>query len=82
MIRIQSPLDELTESQVTAVIDSGIAVHRELGPGFVESIYRNAFCLELEAQVLSYLKATGLRVGLLMNFGGSTLAQGLRRFVL
>ena len=34
------------------------------------------------AQVLSYLKTTGLRVGLLMNFNTRLLKQGLRRIVL
>ena len=34
------------------------------------------------AQVLSYLKTTGLRVGLLMNFNTRLLKQGLRRVVL
>jgi GxxExxY protein len=131
VIRKASPLDSNTEEQVATVIDSAITVHRALGPGFVESIYRNALCLEfgsrgipfeteksivvqyrekpvgihrmdlvvygavvvelkavktLEiahyAQILSYLKATGYRVGLLMNFGAATLAQGLRRVVL
>jgi GxxExxY protein len=34
------------------------------------------------AQILSYLKASGCRVGLLMNFNATTLVDGLRRFVL
>jgi GxxExxY protein len=34
-----------------------------------------------EAQVLTYLKLTGLRVGLLMNFNVTSLRLGLRRFV-
>jgi len=34
------------------------------------------------AQVLSYLKTTGLRVGLLMNFNVGILKHGLRRIVL
>ncbi len=35
-----------------------------------------------EAQVLTYLRLSGLRVGLLMNFNSITLKDGLRRFVL
>jgi GxxExxY protein len=34
-----------------------------------------------EAQLLSYLKLTGLHVGLLINFNVKTLKQGIRRFV-
>ena len=33
------------------------------------------------AQVLSYLRTTGLRVGLLMNFNAEVLRHGLRRVV-
>jgi GxxExxY protein len=35
-----------------------------------------------EAQLLTYLKLTGLRVGLLMNFNTHFLRHGLRRLVL
>ena len=131
MIRVPSPLDERTERYVREAMDCGFAVHRALGPGFFESAYRNAFCLELqaadipfecekaftvhyrdrpvavhrvdlvvrgavlvelkavkmvrrvhEAQVLAYLKASRCPVGLLMNFGGATLKEGLRRIIL
>lgn len=34
-----------------------------------------------EAQVLTYLKLTGLQVGLLVNFNTPTLRQGVRRLV-
>jgi len=34
------------------------------------------------AQLLSYLKATDLRLGLLINFNVSTLRQGIKRVVL
>ena len=117
--------------QQKACIAAAIAVHRELGPGFREVIYRRAYCLELdsrglrfecekpilvkyrewsipgqrldlvvddrviieiksvprllrrhERQVLSYLKTTGFRVGLLMNFNARLLQDGLKRKVL
>jgi GxxExxY protein len=35
-----------------------------------------------EAQVLTYLKVTGKRVGLLMNFNSRLLRDGIKRFVL
>ncbi len=34
------------------------------------------------AQLLSYLKATGIQLGLLMNFNDETLKAGLKRIVL
>jgi GxxExxY protein len=34
-----------------------------------------------EAQILTYLRLSGLRVGLLMNFNAVRLTEGLRRFV-
>jgi GxxExxY protein len=131
MIRVPSPLDEQTEIYVKEAMDCGYAVHKALGPGFLEAAYKNAFCLELsarriafecersvtvqyrgrpiavhrldlvvrdcivvelkavrllkrlhEAQVLAYLKASKLPVGLLMNFGGATLKEGFRRIIL
>ena len=131
MIRVPSPLDEQTEICVKETMDCGYAVHKALGPGFLETAYKNAFRLELsareiafecersvtvryrgrpiavhrldlvvrgcvvvelkavkllkrvhEAQVLAYLKASKLPVGLLMNFGGATLKEGFRRIIL
>jgi GxxExxY protein len=114
-----------------AVIGAAIEVHRQLGPGFIESTYHRALEVELElngitydsekpvaleykgrpigerrldllidgqvvvelkavdklcsihqAQVMSYLKATGLSVGLLINFNVEVLRDGIKRIVL
>jgi GxxExxY protein len=113
------------------IIGAAIEVHRALGPGFLESVYEEALCVELEergipfvkqapisisykgrdvgegrldllvedcvivelkavdhltpihaAQLLSYLRATGITVGLLINFNVSVLRQGIQRMVL
>ena len=115
---------------MSETIGAAIAVHRELGPGFIESIYRKAMRIELEArnlvleeersvyvryrgieipgqrvdliveslivvelkavthfdpihkaQLISYLKTTGLRGGLLINFRVPVLRDGIRRVV-
>ena len=120
-------LDRLARDVIGAVID----VHREIGPGFLESVYQNALCHELtlrgikhvaqapvavsykgvlvgegridilvenrlivelktveafdaihHAQVISYLKATNIALGLLINFNLPTLKDGVRRVIL
>ncbi len=119
---------ELTEQ----IIGAAIEVHRELGPGLLESAYRNCLayefslrhllfekekpipvvykgmqldcgyradflvagkvivelkavdCLEPvhEAQLLTYLKLTNCRIGLLVNFNVRVLKQGIKRRVI
>jgi len=114
---------ELLYSEITGpVIGAAMEVHEILGPGFLESVYEEAFAIELDlrnmsykrqhsidifykeklakhfvcdfviedlvvvelkalsqlgdiekAQVLNYLKATKLPVGLLLNFGTRSL---------
>jgi GxxExxY protein len=120
--------EELSRS----VIGAAIEVHRELGPGLLESTYEVCLCEELrirgirwerqvalpvrykgvtmkeayridlvvegalivevkavealdpihESQVLTYLRHTGLRVGLLINFNVAVLKDGIKRLVL
>lgn len=41
---------ELTEQ----IIAAAIAVHRELGPGFLESVYEEALCIELRHRGVAY----------------------------
>ena len=113
------------------IIKCAIAVHRELGPGLLESTYQAAMCIELKcasltfereqlvpvvyrgarigdyrpdlivedlvvveiksarhydpvfaAQVLTYLRITGLHTGRLLIFGRPVLKDGIKRFVL
>lgn len=120
--------DELTEQIIGAAID----VHRELGPGLLESAYEECLCHELflrglhfqkqvsipvlykgiqldcgyrldilvedavvlelksidhllpvhTAQLLTYLRLSGKRVGLIINFNVDVLKRGLVRKVL
>ena len=42
------------ETIVSETIACAIAVHRELGPGFKESIYHKAFRLELDSRAIPY----------------------------
>jgi GxxExxY protein len=119
-----------TEDVAFRTIGAAIEVHKHLGPGFVESVYERALCLELTArgipfeqqtltpvtykgvivsdfrvdlviagllvvelkaidaissihvaQLLSYLRATDLDLGLLINFNVPVLHQGIRRVI-
>lgn len=114
------------------VIGCAIDVHRQLGPGLLESVYQRCLEYELtqagtrveieqpvrirykeielecgfridmvverelivelkalesllpihEAQLLTYLKLSGLKTGLLINFNNKVLKNGIRRLVL
>ena len=123
----------LLEGQTTeAIIGAAIEVHRELGPGLLESAYEECFCHELhlrslnfqrqvelplfykgikldcgyrldvivedivvvelkaieqilpihQAQLMTYLRLTGKKVGLLINFNVAVLKNGIIRRVL
>jgi GxxExxY protein len=114
------------------VIGLAIEVHRQLGPGLLESVYETCLCYELkesglaydrqtplpityktikldagfrmdvvvneelvvevksvdrlmaihEAQMMTYLRLSSKRVGLLMNFNTVVLKDGLKRIVM
>ncbi len=128
----QSKASESRDSLTDEVIGLAIEIHRELGPGLLESAYQECICYELaqhklgfrrqvplpvtyksvrldcgyrmdvvvedrlvlelktverllpvhEAQLLTYLKLSGLRTGLLMNFNTPVLKDGIKRMVL
>jgi len=114
------------------VIGCALTVHRELGPGLLESTYEQCLAHELklngivfklqyplpveykgvrlecgyrvdlfieekliielkcveqikgihEAQLLTYMKLAGVKIGLLMNFNVAKLKNGIKRFVI
>ena len=50
-------MEKLKDRELTKrIIAAAIAVHRELGPGYLESIYENALCVELDYQGIPYEK--------------------------
>ena len=54
LTRANSPLDAGLEDLITRVIGCLIEVHRHLGPGYLESAYRRATCIELALRRLPF----------------------------
>ena len=131
-MRTATSLSAETESVASGAIECAFRVHRQLGPGLLESVYEACLLHELkksglrfesqrilpviydglkldaglrldvvvqgqvilelkavetllpvhQAQVLTYLKLTGFRLGLLINFNTVLLKDGVRRVVL
>lgn len=48
MVTEKKKIDLLYEEITYKIIDAAIEVHKELGPGYLESVYEDAFCYELE----------------------------------
>lgn len=60
--RATSPLGPDLEALVTRVMDCAFAVHRGLGPGFRETIYKQALCLEMNSQGLRFEREKAIEV--------------------
>ena len=53
-LAVESKLPQDLEDLTYKVIGAAIEVHRHLGPGFLESIYEDALCHELELRGIPY----------------------------
>jgi hypothetical protein len=73
-------INKLTEG----IIGAAIEVHREVGPGLLESAYQRALAHELRLRGLSFeeQRLTKCRIGLLLNFRSTVLTRGLKRLAL
>ena len=60
--RPDSPLSREGEWAMHQTIGCALAVHRELGPGFLESIYQKAMYIELDNRSLSYERERAIQV--------------------
>jgi len=65
------------------ILGCGLAVHGALGPGLLVVEIKSALRWEpvFEAQMMTYLKLTDLRLGLLLNFQVPFFRDGIKRVV-
>lgn len=54
-LRVNSPLTPEEDAVVGDVLRCAVRVHRGLGPGLLEHLYRRALCLELDSEGISFL---------------------------
>lgn len=83
MLNLREPGEELDEL-ARRVIGAAIEVHRALGPGFSESVYEEALCIELTAQRISFVRQPIIRLeyrGLPVGEGRLDLLVGDRLIV-
>lgn len=74
-IREQAPMQELSEEYHAlsgSIVGSAIEVHRTLGPGFLESVYEEAMCKELQLRGISYSCQHGCKV----DYKGTHVGEG------
>jgi GxxExxY protein len=65
-------LDEDLELLVHKVIGAAIEVHKNLGPGYLESVYESALCIELNRQNIEFVRQAKVAV----NYKGEEVGEG------
>jgi GxxExxY protein len=53
-VRVLHEPDSQTDALAHTVIGAAIEVHRHLGPGFLESVYEEALCVELRLRKIPF----------------------------
>lgn len=63
-----------TELLAKEVVDIAFKIHKELGPGFLESVYEKCFCYELSQRSISFSRQQSVEI----VYGGLIISDGLR----
>ena len=64
---------DLRDSEITdAIIAAAIAVHRELGPGFLESIYEQALAVEFALRGIAFIRQKPFRFSTVITRSANT----------
>jgi GxxExxY protein len=69
--RVKEPSSEVDEL-ARKVIGALIEVHRKLGPGFLESVYEEAACIELAKNKIPYER----QVKIVVEYDGKAIGEG------
>ena len=64
--------DFVDDALAEDIIDAAMIVHRTLGPGFLESVYEEALCLEFVRQEISFVRQKPISV----NYFGQKVGEG------
>jgi GxxExxY protein len=65
-------IDGDLDAMAHAVIGAAIEVHRTLGPGFLEAMYEEALCIELEARGIPFTR----QVAVVAMYRGKPIGSG------
>lgn len=75
---LNSTLSQNEEQIATKIVDAGFTVHKNLGPGLIESVYEVCFCHELSKRGLNFQR----QVVVPIVYDGIHLSDALRLDVL
>jgi GxxExxY protein len=68
------PLTEREKWLASQIVSIAIDIHKELGPGLLESVYQKCFCHALMERNIPFVKQKAVE----LNFHGVIIDEGLR----